>query len=419
MDTAQKTKVAVIGLGNRGYGELSLLLLMDDVDIVGVCDLYEDRAEAGRALVEQQRGYSPFCTTDYRRVLEIPGLKAIVTPSSWRSHIGICIDAMNAGIYAATEVGGAYSLDSCWELVKTYERTGIPCMLLENCCYGREEMTVLNMVKNELFGELVHASGAYQHDLRYEVTHGQENRHYRLRNFSNRNAELYPTHELGPISKWLDINRGNRMLSLVSIASKSTGIQSYVKEKLPAEHPVQGKKFTQGDIVTTIIKCSRGETIMLEHGTSLPRPYSRANRLQGTKGIYMEDKNYGIFIDGMSPKEEVWEHLTDYYDRYEHPLWMQYRVDGVKAGHGGMDYLVLRAFIEAVQSGTDTPIDTYDTASWMAVSILSENSIAMGGHPVAVPDFTNGLWMERAPAVRSKYCLNEVCEEYFEFLKKN
>ncbi|HBL83598.1 MAG: glycosyl hydrolase [Clostridiales bacterium GWF2_38_85] len=411
----EKVKIAFVGLGGRGYGILKLLLSMEDIEVLGVSDLYEDRAEAGRKLVLETKGNNPVCTTDYRKLLEIKEVEAVITPSAWTSHGDICIDSMLTGKYVATEVGGATSVQQCWELVRTSERTGIPCMMLENCCYGREEMTILNMVKKGLFGELVHAEGGYRHDLRDEVALGRENRHYRQKNYLNRNGDVYPTHELGPIAKYMDLNRGNRMLSLTSTASKSVGINEWIRKNKSTDYDLYGSKFALGDVVTTVIKCAHGETIVLFHDTSLPRPYSRGNLLQGTNGIWNEDKA-AVSIEGLTPAKNSWDHhswqsLDEFYAEYEHPLWKQYREAGVKAGHGGMDYLVLRAFINAVRSRTDTPIDVYDTASWMAITTLSEDSVAMGSAPVAIPDFTNGKWIDRRPPVRGRYCLEEVCED--------
>ncbi len=207
-------RVAVVGVSGRGRGLLGLLLGMPDVEVIGVSDLYEDRLARAKQDVIEKRGNTPMASTDFRRLLEMKELDAVITPSSWTSHADVCIASMDAGKYAATEVGGATSVEQCWELVRTSERTKKPCMLLENCCYGREELTIFNMVKQGLFGELVHAEGGYQHDLRDEICNGRENRHYRLANYSNRNGEVYPTHELGPIAKCLNINRGNRMLTL-------------------------------------------------------------------------------------------------------------------------------------------------------------------------------------------------------------
>ncbi|MBR6057116.1 MAG: Gfo/Idh/MocA family oxidoreductase [Victivallales bacterium] len=400
-------RVAVIGVSGRGRGLLGLLLGMPDVEVIGVSDLYEDRVARAKQDVIEKRGNTPMATTDYRKLLEMKELDAVITPSSWTSHAEICIAAMDAGKYAATEVGGATSIEQCWELVRTSERTKKPCMLLENCCYGREELTIFNMVKQGLFGELVHAEGGYQHDLRDEICNGRENRHYRLANYSNRNGEVYPTHELGPIAKCLNINRGNRMLTLTATASKARGLHEWIKNHRGEEYDLFNRQFTMGDVVTTVIKCAHGETITLTHDTSLPRPYSRGNRIEGTKGIWMEDK-YAVYLEGVSPKADVWDSLNNYYEKYEHPLWKWYRTEGVKGGHGGMDYLVLRAYVEAVKAGTQTPIDVYDTASWMAVTCLSEDSVAMGSMPVAIPDFTNGKWFQREPPVLGKYCLAEV-----------
>ena len=234
MSTTAKKKVnlLLIGLSKRGKALLDLLLEMDDVNVAAVCDVYEDRLQNAVQAVEKVYGKKPAASTDYRALLDVPGLDAVFTPSSWTSHVQVCLDAMNAGLYAATEVGGATSVQQCWDLVRTSEKTGKPCMLMENCCYGREELTILNMVKLGLFGELVHAEGGYRHDLRREICMGHVDRHYRLDNYLHRNGDVYPTHDVGPIAKYLDINRGNRMLSLVSVASKSVGNEAWVKSHL-------------------------------------------------------------------------------------------------------------------------------------------------------------------------------------------
>jgi predicted dehydrogenase len=405
--------VVFVGLGGRGRGLLNMVLdTMPDVNVVGVCDLYEDRTENAKQDVINKRGNTPVATLDYHELLKMEEVDAVITPSAWDAHVPICIDAMNAGKYVATEVGGAYSVDQCWELVKTYERTGVPCMMLENCCYGREELTVLNMIKKGMFGEIIHCEGGYEHDLRDEVALGHENRHYRLDNYMNRNGELYPTHELGPIAKYLNINRGNRMISLTAMSSKARGINAWIKENRGEDFENANFAFAQGDIVITCIKCAHGETIVLKHDTTLPRAYSRGNLVHGTKGIWSEDK-YGCMFDG-SCEGASWGHrftdMNEFFPEHEHPLWKDYTAVG---GHGGIDYLVMRGFVEAVKAGTQTPIDVYDTASWMVISCLSEDSIAMGSMPVAIPDFTNGKWIKREPYVRSKYCLEEVCEDLF------
>ncbi|MDU6855125.1 MAG: Gfo/Idh/MocA family oxidoreductase [Clostridiales bacterium] len=395
-----KLNIGIIGLGGRGYGLMDgVILHMDDIEIVGVCDTYKDRTQNAADKVEQVKGNKPFITQDYKELIASSEVEAVIVSSAWTGHIEIIIECMKAGKPVGTEVGGAYSIEECWQLIRAYEETGVPCMLLENCCYGREEMMAMNMVKQGIFGEIVHCSGGYQHDLREEIAFGNENRHYRLQNYIHRNCENYPTHELGPIAQILDINRGNRMVSLVSMASKAKGLNEYIKNKKSDDEALMHTEFAQGDVVTTMIKCARGETIVLTLDTTLPRAYSRGFRVQGTKGMFMED-NMSLFIDGEHNEydfkwKEQWNNIEAYREKYEHPVWKKFMQDGVKGGHGGMDWLVLRAFFDCVEKNEEMPIDVYDIAAWMAISALSEQSIAMGGQVVAIPDFTNGKWITR------------------------
>jgi len=413
-----KVRALFVGLGGRGIGCLELLLTMNDVEVIAVCDSYEDRLAEGVKLIEEKKGNTPVASTDYRVLMENKELDCVFIYSSWTSHADICLAAMEHGLYVATEVGGATSLEQCWELVRTSERTGKPCMMLENCCYDRNEMMILNMIKQGLFGELVHCEGGYRHDLRDEIALGNVNRHYRLNNYKHRNGELYPTHEIGPIAKYLDINRGNRFISLTSTASKAVGLNKWIKEKKGEEFENANYRFAQGDVVTTVIKCAHGETVTICHDTTLPRPYSRAGLVQGTNGIWSEER-HGLYINGVTPEGDpmighIWDDISNYYDRFEHPLWKDYIQDGIRAGHGGMDYLVQRAFVTAVLNGTNTPIDVYDTATWMAITPLSEYSISCGSMPVPIPDFTNGKWIRREPITEGKYCLEKVCKDSYD-----
>lgn len=391
-------RVAFIGLGGRGSCLLNMALsIMPYMTVTAVCDVYEDRIENAKHTVIRLRGTEPFGTTDYRKVLDKSVCDCVVVSAAWITHIPVCIDAMEAGIPVASEVGGAYSVMQCWDLVRTYEKTRTPVMLLENCCYGHEEMTVLNMVRQGVFGEIIHAEGGYQHDLRDEVSLGHENRHYRLDEYLNRNGEIYPTHELGPIAKTLNINRGNRMLALSSMASKSKGANAWIYKNRGPEFENANSDFTEGDVVTTMIKCAHGETVVLTHDTTLPRPYSRGNRIQGTKAIWSEDK-HGVYIDGVTKSTSWthdWEDISGYFEKYQGKLWEDYISNGVVGGHDGIDYLSLSAYFYAVMNKTPMPIDVYDMAAWMVITPLSEESIAMGSMPVPVPDFTNGKWMHR------------------------
>lgn len=415
----KETNFAFVGISCRGRSMLAELVSVPGVNVVAVCDSYEDRAKEGVEIVKEKSGKEPEMYLDYKEMIKRNDIKAVMVCTTWITHSKIAIDCMKAGKHVGIEVGGAASIEECWQLVRTSEETGKFCMLLENCCYDRNEMALLRMIREGLFGEIVHMEGGYRHDLRDEICLGRENRHGRLVNFKNRNGELYPTHQLGPISKVLHINRGNRFLTLTSMASKARGLNVWAKEHKGEDYDLASYPFEEGDVVTTMIKCAHGETITLTHDCSLPRPYSRNYVVQGTKGIYCEDRE-GIFLDGISPADEndwdhKWEKFDKYREKYEHPLWAKYAEDGIHAnGHGGMDYLVISAFVESVMYDLEPPIDVYDTATWMAITCLSEQSVAMGSMPVPVPDFTNGRWVAREDARRSMFCTEEVCNEFFE-----
>lgn len=412
-------RIGAVGLSGRGSGQLDLLLDVPGVICPAVCDKVPERAQNGIKIVKEKEDYSGYevnAYTDYKEMLAKEKLDALLICTTWITHAKIAIAGMNAGLDVAIEVGGAASLEECWEMVRTSERTGKFCMLLENCCYSRREMAVYKMVKEGKFGELVHCEGGYRHDLRDEISLGRENIHGRLYNFQNRNGELYPTHQLLPICKLLDINRGNRITSLVSVSSKSRGLNEWIKKNKGEDYDLYGYDFAEGDVVTTILKCAHGETITINHDCCLPRPYSRNFVVQGTKGILMEISDWDtVFaLEGVTESTHEFEKFPDHIDKFEHPLWKEYLDEGVKKGHGGMDYLVLSAFAEAAMTGKKPPIDVYDTAVMMAVTCLSEDSVSMGGHPVAMPDFTSGEWIDREPYDRGKYCLDEVCEDCFE-----
>ncbi|MBP1992750.1 Gfo/Idh/MocA family protein [Paenibacillus eucommiae] len=409
----RKVRLGVIGLGERGRGLVSNLLSMDDVEVAAVCDSSEDRLQMTMELAEAADRQKPEGYRDYKALLERDDVEGVIISTGWTSHVEIAIAAMKAGKYVGSEVGGAASLDECLELVRTSEATGVPCMLLENCCYGREEMTLFNMVRKGLFGQLVHCQGGYEHDLREEIAKEGENRF--IDHYVKRNADTYPTHGLGPVAKYLGINRGNQFLTLSSMASKSRGLKRWMEHNLDKEHPLREREITQGDIVTTMIKCANGETILLVLDTTLPRPYSRNGRVQGTNGIWIEN-NQSIYIEGKSA-HHAWEPFDNYRSEYEHPLWKEFIQDGVQGGHGGMDYLCLRAFVESIQLRIEPPIDVYDMAAWMAVTVLSEQSIALGGHPVSFPDFTKGKWTRRSQAPSSKYSLDQIDETIFADLR--
>ena len=391
-------KIGFIGLGGRGYSLMRWVVLEQGEQVTAVCDAYEDRTKAGADAVEETGQERPAEYLDYHDVIKDENVNTIIIATAWESHVEIALAAMYAGKATAMEVGGAYELKQCFDLVEAWEKTGTPFMFLENCCFGRRELMVLNMVQKGLFGEVIHCAGGYQHDLRSEIAFGKENRHYRLRNYLSRNCENYPTHDLGPIAKVLDINHGNRMLTLSSTASRAAGLQEYVRTHKGDDESLKGKTFAQGDVVTTVIKCARGETIVLTLDTTLPRYYCRNFTVRGTKGMY-EEVTDSVFLDR---KEDI-EHDFDwrmhkvgcakeYEAEYEHPIWKKYLNEGIKGGHDGMDWLEFEFFFRNLREDGPMPVDVYDAASWMAVTALSEISIAQGGAVVNIPDFTGGKW---------------------------
>lgn len=397
-----KIRVGMIGLGQRGFSLLDDIILKNKkADVVAICDSYDDRVQKARESIKNQRGHDAFCSREYMDIINRNDVDFVVVTSSWETHIPIALCAMQAGKPVAVEVGGAYSIEQCWDLVKCYEQTQTPFTMLENCCYGKRELMIKNMVDLGIFGEIVHCDGGYMHDLREEVAFGKENRHYRLRNYIYKNCENYPTHELGPIAKILGINHKNRMLSLTSTASKSAGLKQYIKDNKSDDADLMNTDFCQGDIITTVIKCALGQTIHLTLDTTLPRPYSRGLTVHGTKAMY-EEATDSFFIDNEIKDEklhfhwkEEWDNAQKYEDKFLDPMWKQYLEEGLQGSHGGMDWLQFDKIFDALLKEEPFYVDVYDTASWMCISALSEKSIALGSMPVEIPDFTNGKWIMR------------------------
>jgi len=401
-----KFKVGFIGYGRRGPGVFASILKIEDVEIVAVCDVFKERAEKAAEKAKMEKGYTPIVTTNYKDLIDMK-VDAIINTAPWADHNDIAIESMNAGIPIGFEVGGAYSIEECWELVKTQERTGVPCMMLENVCFMRKEMAVMNMVRQGVFGKVVHCDGGYCHDLRESMVRTHDNNHhYRLTNYMIRNSDCYPTHALGPILKILDINNGNKMVSLSSVASCAEGLREEIRTRNGREHHLADYEFQQGDIVTTTIKCARGETITLRLDTTLPRAYSRRFEVHGTKGMFMEDGNLVYLQDEHWDLREsagkLYNNADGYVEKYEHPLWQKNNKDAanqtedmLNTGHGGSDDILCRAFIDSVRNNLPMPIDIYDTAIMMSITALSEESIAKGGAPVMVPDFTRGKYLTR------------------------
>jgi len=411
---SQKLKVGLIGVGLRGTNHLTNVLLRDDVLVTAICDIDPRRIDIALQEIEKAGEKKPAIfgsnDYDYRNLLALKEVDAVIISTPWLWHTRMAKDAMLAGKYAGVEVSAANTLEECWDLVNTHEQTGTHVMLLENVNYRRDILAVLNMVKQNVFGELVHFRCGYQHDLRFvklndgKTAYGKgvefgdkgiSESAWRTQHSLLRNADVYPTHGVGPVATMCDINRGNRFLSLTSNATKAIGLHDYIVKNGGENHPNAQLKFKQGDVITTTIETANGETIIVTHDCNLPRPYSLGFRVQGSNGLWEKDGDR-MYIEGQSNPHR-WDDSKAWLEKYDHPLWKKYGEKAMGAGHGGMDFFVIDAFIESAKLGIAPPIDAYDAAAWSAITPLSELSIENNGAPQNFPDFTRGNWIKRKP----------------------
>ncbi len=408
----QKVAIGFIGVGGRGRSHLRNIMKRDDVVIPAICDIDPEAISKAQNMIAKagRPKAAVYSDSDYAflKMLERTDIEGVVIATPWNWHTPMAVAAMKAGKYAGVEVSAATTLAECWDLVNTYEETGVPTMILENVCYRRDVMAVLNMVRQDVFGELTHMRCGYRHDLRGVkfnpgVTFGKGARgeaRWRTQHSLKRNADLYPTHGVGPVATWLNINRGNRFLYLTSHATKSRGLHRYIVNN-PAggpDHPNAKLKWRLGDIVTSLITTYNGETILVTHDTNSPKPYSLDFSIQGTNGLADFDYNrQRIYIEGKSKGHDQWEAMNDWLQKYDHPLWKKFGEYAAGSGHGGMDFFVDRAFVETVKRKVDPPLDVYDAAAWSCITPLSERSLAEGSAPQYFPDFTRGRWINRKP----------------------
>ncbi len=406
-------RLGIIGTGFRGESHLALALRRSDVEVAAICDVDEVMLQRTREIIAKSGKPMPrvFTGSDYayRDLLAMKGLDGVIIATPWEWHSPMILDALAAGIkYVGTEVILGITLQEHWDVVHAAEKNQAQVMMLENVCYRRDVMAAMNMVRQGIFGELLHLQGGYQHDLRtVKFNNGKppynsgvefgdkafSEARWRTNHSVHRNGDLYPTHGIGPLAMIADINRGNRFMSLSSFSTKTRGLHNYIVKNGGEHHPNAAVRFRLGDIVTTHIHCANGETILLQHDTNNPRPYSLGFRVQGTNGLWMDVAN-SVYIEGVS-KEDEWDASAGWFSKYDHPLWKKYSAAAEGAGHGGMDFFVLHAFVESIKRGVPTPMDVYDAAAWSAISPLSEASIEAGFQPVPFPDFTGGQWMYR------------------------
>ncbi|MCF7921856.1 MAG: Gfo/Idh/MocA family oxidoreductase [Candidatus Marinimicrobia bacterium] len=397
-------RLGIVGVGNMGSAHFQNFLRIEGVEIVAVCDLVEDKVKrmqewATKAGKPAPKGYYQG-ETDFKRMCAEEDLDLVFAATPWNWHVPVMVEAMKNGSHAATEVPAAPTIEACWEMVETAEKYNKHCVMMENVCYMEPEMMIYNMVQQGVFGELLHGEGAYSHDMRNNLLGSAYEGDWWTHEVIARNGNLYPTHGLGPIAQCMNISRGDRFDYLVSMSSNARGLHEYANEHLGPDHEFSKTKFNCGDINISMLRTVQGKTIYLVQDTNLPRPYSRINLVQGTKGITQgfRDATHAnlVHVEGLS-QSHSWEPLMNYANTYKHPLISQMEDLADGAGHGGADFIEDYRLIYCLRNGLPTDMDVYEAADWSVVSNLTEMSVANRSQTIDFPDFTRGQWKTRKP----------------------
>jgi predicted dehydrogenase len=396
----ERVRIGLVGIGGQGTVHLENLLAIDGVELKAVCDIVPEKVARAQATVVEAGQPKPTGydrgPRDFERLTAEEDLDLVFTATPWEWHVPVCVSAMQHGKHAATEVPAAVTLDECWQLVETAEKTGLHCLMMENCCYDRLEMLALHLTRRGILGEILHGECGYDHDLRAIKFADEGEGLWRRAHAVHRNGNLYPTHGLGPVAQCMSINRGNQFDYLVSMSGPSRGLQAWAKEHVPADSPKRQETYRLGDVNVSLIKTVKGQSIYLSFNTNSPRPYSRKYVVQGTKGL-VEGYPRRVYVEGMTAKEDAWDPVERWFDEYDHPLWRSEKIRQATLGHGGMDFLEDWRLIECLKQGVPTDQDVYDAAAWSVISALTERSVASRGKPMAIPDFTRRRWQSRAP----------------------
>ncbi|WP_405689819.1 Gfo/Idh/MocA family protein [Streptomyces sp. NBC_00057] len=401
-DRRSTVRVGIVGLGNRGGSMIDLFLAVTGVHVVAVCDPVKTKAERAAAKVTAAGQPAPAVYTngedDYENLCKRGDIDFVYVATPWDFHFEMAKTAMLNGKHVGVECPIALQLDQLWELVDLSERTRRHCMQLENCCYGRNEMRVLRMAHAGLFGDLLHGAGAYNHDLRglmfdpgYYEGPWRRLWHTRLR------GDLYPNHGFGPVANYMDINRGDRAVSITSVGSPSLGLAEYREKNMPAGDPSWKETYIESDRTISLVQTAKGRVIRLEHDVSTPHPYSRINSLGGTKGVF-EDYPARIYIEP-DHTDDNWGDFAK-YTQWDHWLWKEHA--NPPGGHGGMDYMLVFRLMQCMRLGLVPDFDVYDAATWTSPVPLSHVSIKAKGAPQQIPDFTRGEWKKARSGMDSE-----------------
>lgn len=420
-DPIPTVRVGFIGIGMRGIGAVNRFMALEGIEIKAICDLEQynlDRAQDAIANKERPKAEEYTGEDGWKKLCERDDLDLVYICTDWLSHTPIAVYAMEHGKHAAVEVPAATTIEECWQLVNTSEKTRKHCMMLENCCYDKFEMATLNMAQQGLFGEIVHVEGAYIHDLRslnfnqrtsqneaYEPGIGNTRQerpglsgywNYWRKNFNiEHTGNPYPTHGLGPVCQILNIHRGDKMNYLVSVSSNEFGMTEYAKEKFGQDSPEAKQNYNLGDMNTTIIKTQKGKTIMIQHDVTSPRPYSRIHMVSGTNGFAQKYPTRQIALEPDGHRSLSREKMDSLLAVYEHPFYKEAGETAKSLGaiaHGGMDFIMDYRLVYCLRNGLPLDQDVYDAAEWSSLVELTEISAKNNGAPVEVPDFTRGAW---------------------------
>ncbi len=394
-------RLGVIGVGSRGTYLLNLALGFEGVEVPAICDINQSHLDRAIGIVEKAKGKRPAGFSagpyDYRLLLQRDDVDAVLiaTPMQW--HGVMSVDALRAKKHVLSEVAAAMTMDECWALVRAAEETGYVYMLAENVCYYRQNLMILRMVQEGLFGDLTYAECGYVHDCRALFFNADGTLTWRGEKSRDYIGNLYPTHALGPVCQWLGIHRGDRLVSLTAQSSPQKGISRYVAKRFAPDTVAAKTKFAVGDTTTCLIRTAKGALIDLRFDIYSARPHRSTTyfSLQGTTASY-EDREgrQEIWIEGKS-KGYAWEPAANYAEAYEHPLWKRSSEQAQKTGHSGGDYFVIAEFLDTLRSGRPSPIDAYDAAAWSCIVPLSARSILFHSAPQEIPDFTRGQWEKR------------------------
>ena len=397
-------RVGFIGVGQRGYGHVKRMSHIEGAEIVAICDNHQEVLDRSAKFLTDNGHKQPALYGNgeyaYREMLGRQDIDIVIISTPWKWHAPMAIESMESGKHAFVEVPLATTVEEMWDIVNTAERTQKNCMMMENVNYGRDELMVLNMVRQGLFGELLHGEAAYIHELRWQMKELEtKTGSWRTGWHAKRNGNLYPTHGLGPVSQYMNINRGDRFDYLTSMSSPALGRALYAQKEFSADHQRNQLNYINGDISTTLIKTVQGRTIMVQHDTTTPRPYSRHNLIQGTNGVFAGFPNRIALEEGGSGNFHEWDYdMQSWYNKYDHPLWVKMGKEAERnGGHGGMDFLMFWRMIYCLRNGEPLDQDVYDGAAWSVISPLSAESLNNRAKSVDIPDFTRGAWQTAEP----------------------